>query len=66
MKYQAAIRTNRPEMLRDLQPGQWIDYAGAKGRWMGERKGVKWIAWGATASKRFSAFANAYKGGAYA
>lgn len=66
MQYRPAIKTSRPELLHSLQPGQWIDYAGAKGRFMGLRKGVTWIAWGKTATHRFPAFANAYRGGAFA
>lgn len=66
MKYQSAIKTIRPETLHSLQPGQWIDYAGTKGRWMGERRGVQWIAWSKTATHRFRQFANAFKGGAFA
>lgn len=57
MRYQPAIATNAPETLRGLQPGQWINYNGAAGRYMGQRHGVQWIAWGATARKRFARFA---------
>lgn len=55
-RYQAAICTSSPEALA-CQPGQWINYQGAIGRYMGRRKGVVWIAWGATARKRFPTFA---------
>jgi hypothetical protein len=62
MRYVRAIVTSEPDKLAQLQPGQWIDYAGARGRYMGERNGCKWIAWGSTATRRFSRFAATFKG----
>lgn len=59
--YLPTISTTAPETLDNLQPGQWIEYNGVKGRYMGRRNGSVWIAWGATARKRFGAFADAYK-----
>lgn len=56
-RYVPAIATDAPESLRGLQPGQWINYQGAIGRYMGQRNGCQWIAWGATARKRFVKFA---------
>lgn len=56
MKYRPTIRTSDPETVR-AQAGQWIDYQGALGRFMGRRNGVVWIAWGDTARKRFQRFA---------
>ena len=61
MKYAPTIRTSTPETVTG-QPGQWIDYNGALGRFMGRRNGVTWIAWGATARRRFPAFAAAFTG----
>jgi hypothetical protein len=55
-QYTAAIRTNAPETI-SAQPGQWIDYNGARGRYMGRRNGCVWIAWGSTATERFARFA---------
>lgn len=63
MQYRRAIKTSAPETLGGrIQPGQWIDYEGAKGRFMGWRRGVIWIAWGATARNpwRFRSFSQAY------
>lgn len=60
-RYQPAIATSAPERL-ECQPGQWINYNGAVGRYMGRRKGTVWIAWGATARKRFPAFAATFRG----
>jgi hypothetical protein len=62
MRFQKIIHTDAPETLSGLQPGQWIDYAGTIGRFMGMRNGVHWIAWGATARKRFATFAAAFNG----
>ena len=59
MKYRPTIRTDKPETI-SAQAGQWIDYNGALGRFMGRRRGVVWIAWGATARHRFPAFAAAF------
>lgn len=56
MRYVAAIRTDAPEAVR-AQAGQWINYNGARGRYMGTRRGCVWIAWGATATHRFPKFA---------
>lgn len=56
MRYVPMIHTNAPESL-DCQPGQWIDYEGARGRFYGRAGGVTWIAWGATARRRFPRFA---------
>lgn len=57
-RYLPTVATRDPHNLPDtLQPGQWIDYAGARGRWHGRARGVVWIAWGATARRRFATFA---------
>lgn len=61
-RYLPAVATSAPETLADLQPGQWINYNGAQGRFMGRTRGTVWIAWGATARKRFARFASAYHG----
>lgn len=61
MTYRKTVRVNKAEDIRDLQPGQWIDYDGARGRFMGIRNGVHWVAWGSTATKRFATFARAYR-----
>lgn len=61
MKFQAAIKTSNPHDLKGLQAGQWIDYEGTQGRYMGRRNGTVWIAWGGTARERFSVFAQAFK-----
>lgn len=61
MRYRATIRTNKPETLDTLQPGQWIDYDGAQGRFMGRRSGTIWIAWGAAARRQFGQFAAAFR-----
>jgi hypothetical protein len=63
MRYQPAIKTSAPHELRNLQPGQWIDYDGARGRFMGVRRGSHWIAWGGTATKRFARFAAIFNEG---
>lgn len=60
MRYQLTIITDAPETLDGLQPGQWIAYGGARGRFMGHRNGCAWIAWGSTATKRFHRFAAAF------
>lgn len=60
MRYQTTITTDAPETLTQLQPGQWIRYGAAQGRFMGHRNGCAWIAWGGTATKRFSRFAAAF------
>lgn len=60
MRYQPAIKTSAPETVV-AQPGNWIDYEGAIGRYMGRRNGCVWIAWGSTATKRFQQFAAIFK-----
>jgi hypothetical protein len=60
MRYQPAIRTTAPETVR-AQPGQWIAYGSARGRYMGQRNGCAWIAWGDTARRRFPAFAATFR-----
>lgn len=60
MRYQPAIRTTSPETVR-AQPGQWITYGSARGRYMGQRNGSAWIAWGTTATHRFPRFARIFK-----
>jgi hypothetical protein len=60
-RYLPTIATNAPEALAGLRPGQWISYDGTRGRFMGVKNGCAWIAWGSTASRRFSTFAAAYK-----
>jgi hypothetical protein len=61
MRYRKTIRTTNPQALSGLHPGQWIDYEGAKGRFMGWRNGCIWIAWGGTARRSFKTFARAYR-----
>lgn len=63
MRYRATVETSAPETLRDLQRGQWIRYDGARGRFMGWRNGVIWIAWGRTATHAFERFADAFHDG---
>jgi hypothetical protein len=58
-RYLSTIATNRPEII-SAQSGQWINYQGARGRYMGRRNGVVWIAWGKTASHRFARFASLF------
>lgn len=60
MRFQPTIRTDAPETVR-AQPGQWIDYEGCRGRYMGQRNGNAWIAWGRTATHRFNRFARAFR-----
>ena len=62
MKFQKAVKTSKPETLRGLQSGQWIDYEGAKGRFVGVRHGIIWIAWGKSATSYFTTFVRAYHG----
>ena len=64
MKYAPAIRTDAPETV-SAQPGQWINYGTARGRYMGRRNGCVWIAWGRTATHRFPAFAAVFHGKPY-
>ena len=61
MRYVPTIHTSNPELLSGLQPGQWINYEGAKGRYMGRKNGCVWIAWNGTAAKRFHIFARAFR-----
>lgn len=61
MQYRSRIKTSAPETLGGrIQPGQWIDYEGSRGRFMGWRNGVIWIAWGQAATHRFTTFAAAF------
>lgn len=60
MLYQPTVYTSAPETLRGLQPGQWINYDGTTGRFMGITRGSIWIAWSETARKRFPLFASAF------
>ena len=59
MKFAPAIRTSTPETVV-AQPGQWINYEGTRGRYMGRRNGFSWIAWGRSATHRFARFASIY------
>lgn len=62
-RYLPTVRTSAPHALPDaLQPGQWIDYDGALGRWHGRARGVVWIAWGKAARKSFPTFARVARG----
>jgi hypothetical protein len=61
MRFTRTIQTDSPELLRDLQPGQWIDYQGTQGRYCGIRHGCVWIAWEGTARNRFARFVSAFK-----
>jgi hypothetical protein len=62
MLYQSKVKTSKPETLAGLQSGQWIEYLGNTGRYMGTRNGVIWIAWTRYArGKGFHQFARAYK-----
>lgn len=58
-RYLPTIHTTAPETVQG-QPGQWIDYQGSRGRLMARRNGSTWIAWGRSASTRFSTFAKAF------
>jgi hypothetical protein len=61
-RYTAALRLDDPrEAILVAQPGQWINYNGARGRYMGYRRGIYWIAWGTTATRRFQRFAAIYR-----
>jgi hypothetical protein len=60
-RYLPAIATSSPETVTG-QPGQWINYNGALGRYMGRRNGCVWIAWDETARKRFPKFAAIFHG----
>lgn len=59
MRFQATIKTSNPESLANLQAGQWIDYLGAKARYMGVRNGTVWIMWHGK-GKSFKTFAAAF------
>lgn len=61
MCYLPTVKVTHPQRLIGLRPGQWIDYNGAKGRFMGRTGSTVWIAWGGTARKRFHIFAKAFK-----
>jgi len=60
MRYLPTIQTDDPHNLTGLQPGQWLNYGGAIGRYMGQRNGCQWIAWSDTARRRFADFAAAF------
>jgi hypothetical protein len=64
MRYQPTIVTDTPDTLHGLPVGQWINYDGVKGRFVGWRNGVLWVAWGITASRHFKQFAEAFKSSA--
>lgn len=59
--YFPKIIVKRPQQIRGLRPGQWIEYEGATGRYMGRIGCVVWIAWGGAATKRFAKFAAAFR-----
>ena len=64
MRYQATVSISDTShdgiaALR-MHPGQWVDYDGSQGRFMGLRNGCVWIAWAGTARKRFATFALAF------
>jgi hypothetical protein len=59
-RYLPMVRTSTPEALTGLQPGQWINYDGSLGRFMGLTPASIWIAWEGTARKRFATFAAAF------
>lgn len=61
MCYLPTVKVTHPQLLTGLRPGQWIDYDGAKGRYMGRTGSTVWIAWGGTARKRFHIFAAAFR-----
>lgn len=61
MHYIPKVIVKRPQQLRGLQPGQWIEYEGSTGRFMGRGNATVWIAWGGTARKRFAQFAAAFR-----
>ena len=63
MRYTTAIKTSTPETIEGVQPGQWINYDGARGRFLAVRNGVVWIAWGRTATHNWPRFVEAYKRG---
>lgn len=60
MLYLPKIKVTRPQQLRGLHPGQWIEYEGVTGRFMGRLGMTVWIAWGGAARKRFATFAKAF------
>jgi hypothetical protein len=59
--YFPTIHIKKPQMLRGLRPGQWINYEGSQGRYMGRIGMTVWIAWGSTATHRFKQFAAAFR-----
>lgn len=62
MRFATRIETDRPETLQSLQTGQWIDYQGARGRWIGRSGATIWIAWGgSTAGSRWARMVAAYR-----
>ncbi|QWY83632.1 hypothetical protein [Rhizobium phage RHph_X2_26] len=61
MTYQKTVDIRRAEDIKGLQPGQWINYDGARGRFMGIKNGCHWVAWGETAKRRFARFADAFR-----
>lgn len=62
-RYLPTVRTSDPAALTDLQPGQWIDYNGSRGRYYGRRNGVMFIAWTRAArGRKWPVFANVARG----
>jgi hypothetical protein len=62
MKYATRTITDQPETLQGLQTGQWIDYQGSRGRWIGRSGATIWIAWGgSTIGSRWVRMVAAYR-----
>lgn len=60
MRYLPKVAVTHPQHLSGLRPGQWIDYQGSTGRYMGRIGKTVWIAWGGAARKHFATFAKAF------
>ncbi len=61
-RFQPAIATNCPEALALkglIKRGQFIDYEGTRGRYVGNRAGVVWYAWG-KCNKKFAKLCEAF------
>ncbi len=60
MRYLPKVKVTHAQYLSGLRPGQWIDFEGSTGRFMGRIGKTVWIAWGGAATKRFATFAKAF------
>jgi hypothetical protein len=67
MMYFPTIKTAFPRRLTGLATGQWIDFQGARGRYVGRGKKTIWIAWGKVACdpKLFKIYCDAFKNRRY-